>query len=170
MKYTVSLKKVLGILAGGMAVATLVVPLAFGFKAGWLVQFGYVGLFVVNYFGFGVWLLPVVLQELNPVAVVLITAFGVSIDEFFAWYAGKSSEHFEAKHPWHAKLHLFVEKYGLKATFVLGLLPLSGIVYAVSGFAAGHFGIPFYKFFFVNFSGKLIRTIILVAIILKIQN
>lgn len=66
------------------------------------------------------------------------------------------------------KIHFFVERYGLSATFVMGVLPLIGPIYAVSGFAAGHFKIPFYKFFLVNAAGKMIRTAVIVAVLLKV--
>jgi len=162
-------RKVLGIGAGAVALASLAIPFfvdldAFG-------NLGYIGLFFISYFsgGTALLILPSLLESLSPVIVILVGSLGVTIDEFFAWYAGKISREFDKKRKkYHKKIQGYVEKHGLVAIFILGLLPLPGFVYAVSGFAAGHYKIPFPKFFTVNFSGKLIRTTIIVIVVMSI--
>lgn len=169
-------KKILGIISGAITIATMMVPLFIykDFKdfTDTAQSIGYVGYFFANYLGFGVYLLPLLVKTFNPILLIVIGGFGLAIDEFFAWYAGHVSEEF--KYPkrfqrFHHKIYLFVERYGLLATFILGVPPLPGPVYAISGFAAGHFKIPFYKFFLVNFSSRIIRTAIIVVILLKVM-
>lgn len=162
-------RKILGLFSGIIAIAMLVVPVLFYRNLGELAKNGgYVGYFFANYLGFGIYSLPFLVKVLNPVLLIVIGAFGVTIDEFFAWYAGGVSEELDRSKKFHNKIQSYVEQYGLLAIFVFGLVPLPGVVYTISGFAAGHFKIPFYKFFLTNFSAKLIRTTVIVVGLLKI--
>ena len=156
-------RKILGLLSGIMAMVMLIVPIFFYRNLNEVAKStGYIGYFFANYFGFGIYTLPFLVKILNPFLLIIIGAFGLTIDEFFAWYAGNVSEELDRSKKFHNKIQSYVERYGLLAIFIFGLLPLPGIVYAISGFAAGHFKIPFYKFFLTNFSAKLIRTTIIV--------
>jgi len=156
-------RKILGLLSGMLAIAMLIIPIFFYGNLNEITQStGYLGYFLATYFGFGMYTLPWLIKILNPFLLTLIGAFGFTIDEFFAWYAGSVSEELDHSNKFHKKIQSYVEQYGLLAIFMFGLLPLPGVVYAISGFAAGHFRIPFYKFFLTNFSAKLIRTAVIV--------
>lgn len=157
-------RQFLGLLSGIIAVAMLFAPLLAFQNSYFSSGTGYLGFFLACYFGFGNVLLPFLVRTLNPITLTFIAAFGFTIDEFFAWYAGMASKGCERRTRWHQKVHGFVERRGLLAIFVLGFVPLPNAVYTVSGFAAGHFGIPFMRFFVVNFSGKYLRTVIIVSV------
>lgn len=161
-------RKILGLISAIMAVVPLVTSILVFKNLEAAKNMGYISYFFANYFGYGLYLLPFLVKVLNPVLLIVIGAFGVTIDEFFAWYAGKVSEELDRTKKFHNKIQTLVERHGLYAVFFLGLLPLPGIMYAISGFAAGHFKIPFYKFFLVNFSGKLIRTMVIIVGLIKI--
>jgi len=164
------LRKILGILSGLIAVALLFAPLVVLYDPSSARQMGYLGFFLTCYFGFGNVVLPLLVRTLDPILLTLIASFGFTIDEFFAWYAGKASENVQPRKRWHHRVHAFVERRGLAAVFTLGLVPLPSAVYTVSGFAAGHFGIPFPRFFLVNFTGKLIRTVVIVTVSLALTS
>ncbi|MDP4001003.1 MAG: hypothetical protein Q8P83_02080 [bacterium] len=165
---TVTVKKVLGVLSGIVAAALIFSSLIIPTSVETIQNLGYFGFFIASYLGlFAYVALPFLVQTLNPVLLILIGAFGFTIDEFFAWYAGSTSKELKHNKEWHRKIQAFVEKRGLLGIFILGLLPLHGVIYTVSGFAAGHYSIPFWKFFLANFTGKLIRTTVIVISLLK---
>jgi membrane protein YqaA with SNARE-associated domain len=148
----------LGVLSGVMALVTLVVPLAVGGGSWRDLNPGYAGYFVANYFGYGIVLLPGLVRTHDPWLLTLVGTLGFTVDEIFAWYAGRASLELESKRAWHGRVHDLVRSRGTTTVLVLGLLPLPGIVYSLSSFAAGHFGIPLGRFFLANFTGKLVRT------------
>lgn len=120
-------------MSGGIAIAMLLIPVFVYRNLDDIAKnTGYIGYFFANYLGFGIYTLPFLVKILNPVLLIVIGAFGLTIDEFFAWYAGNVSEELERSKKFHNKIQSFVERYGLFAIFTFGLLPLPGVVYAIS--------------------------------------
>lgn len=142
-----------------------VLPMFIATNAESLKNVGYLGFFIANYFGYGVLILPFMINTHNIFLLILIGAFGNTIDEFFAWLAGRMIEEIESKSKVHQRIERFVMRYGLKGVFVMGVLPLPGILYDIAGFAMGHYKTPYLKVFLAGFLGKLLRWIILVFIV-----
>ena len=121
---------------------------------------GYPGFFVANYFGYGLYVLPFLVTRLDPVLLILIGAFGSTIDEVFAWYVGKTGEQYEKKSKLHEKVESYLKQYGLPGVFVMGIAPTPGFIVTISAFICGHYKIPFKKYFLAGFCGRLIsRTL-----------
>lgn len=121
---------------------------------------GYLGFFVANYFGYGLYILPFLVTKLNPVLLILIGAFGSTIDEVFAWYVGKSGEIHEKNSKLHERVERYIRRWGLLGIFIMGIVPTPGFIVTIAAFISGHFQIPFKKYFIAGFSGRLIsRTI-----------
>ncbi len=123
-------------------------------------SFGYLGFLVANYFGYGLYILPFLVTRLNPVLLILIGAFGSTIDEVFAWYVGKTGQFHEKQSKLHEKVEWYIRRYGLLGIFIMGIVPTPGFIVTIAALISGHFKIPFTKYFIAGFSGRLIsRTI-----------
>lgn len=151
------LRKPAVIVAITVVLISLVVPVFFLKNFETLKNIGYIGFFIANYFGYGVYLLPFLLKELNPMILIIIGAIGSTIDEFFAWYIGKNTTEFEHKSKTHELTHRFIKKYGVMGAFAMAILPFPGFLFAIAGFAAGHYGIKYPQFFLAGFAGRLVR-------------
>lgn len=132
-----------------------------------LKNIGYLGFLVANYFGYGIFVLPFMIESHNDFLLVLIAGFGNTIDEFFAWLAGRVTQEFESKREIHKRVEKFVMEQGLWGIFVMGILPLPGILYDIAAFVAGHYRMPYIKLFLASFLGKLLRW---VALLLVVKN
>ena len=162
-------RKIFGVLAGIMTVVTLLIPILIYQGFGGIGRhIGYVGYFFASCLGVSMYTLPFVVKTLNPILLIVIGAFGLTLDEFFPWYAGTASETLDNSKKFHRRIQAFIEKNGLRAVFGLSLLPLPTPIYAISGFAAGHFKVSFYRFFLASFLGKLVRTAVLIIVLLNI--
>ncbi len=121
---------------------------------------GYIGFFIANYFGWGLYVLPFLVTHLNPFFLVILGAFGSTIDEFVTWNLGRIAKSMEEENQFHFRFEKLIEKYGVWVIFILGILPTPGIVVNLSAMLCGHFGIPFPKYFAAGVAGRLIsRTI-----------
>ena len=141
-------------------IVVLVVPAFVYQRLEWLDSLGYLGFFAANYFGYGLYILPFLVTRLNPVLLILIGAFGSTIDEIFAWYVGKTGELHEKPSKLHEKVARYIHRYGLFGIFVMGVVPTPGFIVTIAAYISGHFQIPFKKYFIAGFSGRLIsRTI-----------
>ncbi len=149
-------------LAAAAAIAIIVVPALFynRFDLENAKNLGYLGFLIANYFGYGLYILPFLVTRLNPLALILIGAFGATIDEFFAWYFGKTSEKYEVKNAVHKKVEHYITRYGMLSILTMGVLPLPGFIATLSAFVAGHFGFSFQKYFIIAFGGRLISRIV----------
>lgn len=162
-------RKIFGWASAVITVGLLFVPLLLFRDVGEMARhIGYTGYFFLSCLGVSTYTLPFLVHKLDPMLLVLIGSFGLTLDEFFAWYAGSTSDTLDDSNRWYRKIQAFVKRYGLYAIFGLSLLPLPGGLYAVSDFAAGHFRIPFHTFFLVSFLGRFVRTAIIVIILLKV--
>lgn len=137
-------------------VAILIVPPLFYKRFEEVKEIGYLGFFVANYFGYGLYVLPFLVTKLDPTLLILIGAFGSTVDEFFAWYAGRTSEQYERRSRLHAAIEKYISRYGLMAVAMMGVLPLPGFVLTIAGFIGGHYGIPYLKYFLAGFLGRLV--------------
>jgi len=141
-------------------IAILVVPALVYRRLEGLDSLGYLGFFVANYFGYGLYILPFLVTKLDPVLLILIGAFGSTIDEVFAWYVGKSGQYHEKRSKLHDKVERYIRRWGLVGIFVMGIVPTPGFIVTIAAFVSGHFQIPFKKYFIAGFSGRLIsRTL-----------
>jgi membrane protein YqaA with SNARE-associated domain len=159
--------KVLRTISATLMVGLLVAPLIFLNDYEQVIElikkYGYIGYFLTNYLGGGIITVPFLVQVLNPLAMVLIAALGLTIDEVFSWYAGSKTNDLKAEKKYHRKINEFIKRKGLIATFTLAVLPLPNFLYAASGFAAGYYRIPLFNYFLINFMGKFIRSSIIVG-------
>lgn len=141
-------------------IVILIVPAFVYQRIGGFDSFGYLGFFVANYFGYGLYILPFLVTKLDPVLLILIGAFGSTIDEVFAWYVGKTSTQDEKKTKLHDRLERYIRRWGLPGIFVMGIVPTPGFIVTIAAFVSGRFQIPFKKYFIAGFGGRLIsRTI-----------
>lgn len=141
-------------------IAILIVPALVYRRLEGLDSLGYLGFFVANYFGYGLYILPFLVTRLNPVLLVLIGAFGSTIDEVFAWYVGKTGQVHEKRSKLHEKVEVYIRRWGLVGIFVMGVIPTPGFIVTIAAFVSGHFKIPFLKYFAAGFAGRLIsRTL-----------
>lgn len=153
-------RRTLRFLSLAILVAILIVPPFFYKRFEQIKDVGYLGFFIANYFGYGLYILPFLVTKLDPVLLILIGAFGSTIDEFFAWYAGRTSERYEKKSRLHTTIEKYITRYGLLAVTIMGVLPLPGFMLTIAGFIGGHYGIPYPKYFLAGFLGRLVsRTI-----------
>lgn len=146
--------------AGVATVALLIVPIFFYRGIESVKDIGYLGYFVANYLGYGLYILPFLITRLNPLLLIIIGAFGSTVDEFFAWYFGRTTVVFENKSRSHNIIESMIAKHGLYTVFTMGVLPLPGFLYTIAGFVGGHYGIPYPKYFLAGFSGRLLRNIV----------
>ncbi len=153
-------------LAGFIAIGLLVAPVLVLKDFDSAKNVGYLGFFLSSYIGGGTYILPFIVNRLDPFALLLIGTFGNTIDEVFGWYAGGLSLSLDEKTKIHKTLQTFVKKYGILAVFLLGMGPFPQFVYTISAFAAGHHKIPVLKFLGANFTGKFIRNAVYILILL----
>ena len=153
-------KEILRWLAGVASVAVVIIPIFFYRSLASIKDVGYVGYFVANYFGYGFYILPFLITKLNPIVLILIGAFGSTVDEFFAWYFGQTTEKFENKSKSHEIVEKYITKHGLSAIFIMAVLPLPGYLYTIAGYVGGHYGIAYKYYFLAGLGGRLIRNVI----------
>lgn len=137
-------------------IAILLVPAIVYQRLEGLDSLGYLGFFVANYFGYGLYILPFLVTKLNPVLLILIGAFGSTIDEVFAWYVGKTGDIHGRRSKLHEKVERYIKRWGLLGIFIMGVVPTPGFIVTIAAFISGHFQIPFRKYFLAGFSGRLI--------------
>jgi membrane protein YqaA with SNARE-associated domain len=125
-----------------------------------LKSLGYVGYFIANYFGWGVYTLPFLVTKLNPVLLVIIGAFGSTIDEYVTWSLGKAAQEVKEFSSLSSKLDALVDRFGVGLVFVMGILPTPGFITNMIAIICGHYGIPFRRYFLAAIAGRLIsRTL-----------
>lgn len=137
-------------------IAILIVPAFVYQRLEDLDSLGYLGFFIANYFGYGLYILPFLVTKLNPLLLILIGAFGSTIDEVFAWYVGKTGQEHEKRSKLHEKVERYIKRWGLLGIFVMGIVPTPGFIVTIAAFISGHFQIPFRKYFIAGFGGRLI--------------
>ena len=155
-----SKREVLRLSAGVAALVIMIIPLFVYRSLESIKGIGYLGYFVANYFGYGLYILPFIVTKLNPAILILIGAFGSTIDEFFAWYFGRATERFENKSKSHEIVEKYITRYGLRAIFTMAVLPFPGFLYTIAGYVGGHYGIPYRYYFLAGFGGRLLRNVV----------
>ena len=165
-----SKREILRLSAGAAALTIMIIPLFVYRSLESVKGIGYLGYFVANYFGYGLYILPFIVTKLNPVVLILIGAFGSTIDEFFAWYFGRQTERFENKSKTHEIVEKYITRYGLRAIFTMAVLPFPGFLYTIAGYVGGHYGIPYQYYFLAGFGGRLLRNVIYTIGVLYILN
>jgi membrane protein YqaA with SNARE-associated domain len=153
-------RRILGlVLAVGISVGIFI----FRDRLSGLEQYGYVGLFLLNIVGSATLFLPtplfltafVAAAVYNPFLVAIIASLGSAIGELTGYAAGYGAEELIEKDIKIQKVKKWMDKYGLWALFILGLVP--NPFFDLAGIVAGATEVPVWKFLIVVWAGKLIK-------------
>ena len=121
-------------------------------------RFGYLGIFVYNFFGTGIVLVPVFSRYYNVILVAFFAALGMSLNDTVSWYAGKTGQIILPPSPRMIRIHDQITRYGPWAIFFWALIPFPFDIIAV---AAGYLQLPFWRFLIPMFLGRFVRFILL---------
>jgi membrane protein YqaA with SNARE-associated domain len=122
-------------------------------------QYGYAGVFVFNVISSGLLIMPVLVDKLNIFLVVLVSAFGNILSTSINYLVGNTSNHLFSKNPIVIMLKKWMERFDLFIVYILAIVPLP---LDVNGLLSGYVGIPYKRYIFVNFLGK-VTVFLLVA-------
>lgn len=129
--------------------------------------YGFLGLFLLNILGSATIFLPTPLfltsfvagSIFNPFLVALVSSIGSSIGELTGYLMGYGAEDLIEKDVKIQKVKKWMDKYGLWALFVIGLVP--NPFFDIAGIVAGATEIPVWKFLTVVWAGKLIKFLVI---------
>lgn len=116
-------------------------------------RFSYLGVLAFNAVSSGLIIMPLVVQKLNPALAVLASASGNMFNTSVNYFIGATSNTLFSGNPIVNKLKGFMKRFEWWAVLVLAITPLP---LDVNGLLSGYLGIPFKKYLFVNFVGKVI--------------
>lgn len=117
-------------------------------------KFGYLGIFVFNLFGPGVFLVPTASRHFAVLGVALATALGMAINDSVSWLAGKNGDIVFPRGRRVAKIEEAIKKFGPIALFFWALIPFPYDFIAV---IAGYLKMRFWRFLIPTFLGRLLR-------------
>lgn len=109
-------------------------------------------------FGPGTFFVPIFARSLNPLAVSLVTALGMSLNDSVTWYLGSHARNIVQPSQKIQKIKRLVDRFGVIGLFILSLIPLP---YDFVALVAGYLKISYRQFFPAMFLGKLFRFLIL---------
>jgi membrane protein YqaA with SNARE-associated domain len=138
----------------GLAAVFYLIAFVIVFSPEPFLKFGYVGLFVFNLFGPGMFLVPGASRFLPVGGVALVTALGMAINDSVSWLAGKNGDLIFPRGRRVAKIEGYIKKYGPWALFFWALIPFPYDFIAV---IAGYLKLPFWRFLVPTFLGRLLR-------------
>ena len=132
----------------------------------YLERFGYLGIFLASLLTNASLILPVpgVLitsamgAVFNPLLVALAAGGGAAIGEISGYLAGFSGQRIVEKTKWHAKLEIWMRKYGDLTIVVLAFIP--NPAFDIVGMMAGAMRIPIYRFLILCFIGKVLKMLV----------
>ena len=123
---------------------------------------GYFGIFIFNIFSSGILLIPLLIDQVNPIVLVTISALGMSLNESLNWYIGYVSNEFIKESTFEKKIEKILEKYQYYAIFILALIPFP---FDMIGTFSGRLNIPYLKYLITIFSARIVRfTLIIYAL------
>ena len=135
-----------------------------------LSDYGYAGIFIVNFISASTVLLPLPGTASvfiggavwNPVIVGIVSGLGSAIGELFTYFLGYGGssllKNMAKKKEWINKVEKNFHKNGFRTTFLFALLPLP--VFDVIGLIAGAVNYPVWRFFLAMVSARIIRNIL----------
>jgi membrane protein DedA with SNARE-associated domain len=139
-------------------------------------EWGYVGLFLVAFFASAAMFAPVPgliflaasAKVMDPLAAGLIFAVGASLGELSGYLVGSRGQGVIQKTKWHERMERWMLKYGGIVIVILGFIP--NVLIDVAGMVAGALKMPWYRFLFWVFLGKVPKCLLItfgVPVILK---
>ena len=139
-----------------LALAVIFYLLAFviAFAPEPFLRFGYLGIFVFNLFGPGMFLVPTASRHFNIVGVALVTALGMAINDSVSYLAGKNGDVVFKRGRRVERIEGQIKKFGPWALFFWALIPFP---YDFIAIIAGYLQLPFWRFLIPTFLGRLIR-------------
>lgn len=156
-------KRWLRILSFSFAVTVSVLIFVFRNELINLQGYGFLGLFLLNVLGSATIFLPTPLfltafvagAVFNPILVAVVSSLGSTIGELTGYLAGYGTEDLIEKDLKIQRVKKWMDKYGLWAVFILGLIP--NPFFDLAGIVSGATEIPVGKFLFAVWVGKLIK-------------
>jgi uncharacterized membrane protein YdjX (TVP38/TMEM64 family) len=95
---------------------------------------------------------------MDPFMVGLLFAAGASLGELSGYFAGLAGQGAVEKVKFYQQMERYMKKYGGVTIFVLGLIP--NVLIDVAGMVAGALKMPWYKFLFWCFLGKVPKCLL----------
>ena len=106
----------------------------------------------------GLLVLAAMATALDPFIAGMLFATGASIGELSGYFAGMAG-HGAVEHvKWYSQMERYMKKYGGVTIFVLGLIP--NVLIDVAGMVAGALKMPWYRFLFWCFLGKVPKCLL----------
>lgn len=121
-------------------------------------RFGLLGIFVYNLVGPGTFLVPTAARFFPVVAVALVTALGMAINDSVSWLAGRNGDIVLPRGKRVKKAEEYIKKYGPWAMFVWAFIPFPYDFVAV---ISGYLELPFVYFALPTFFGRFLRFLAL---------
>ncbi len=107
----------------------------------------------------GLLVLAAMATALDPFWAGLLFAAGATLGELSGYFAGMAGQVAVEKVKWYVQMEHYMKKYGGVTIFVLGLIP--NVLIDVAGMVAGALKMPWYKFLFWCFLGKLPKCLLI---------
>lgn len=120
---------------------------------------GYLGIFIFNIFSSGILLIPKLINIVNPILFIIVSALGMTIGESINWYLGFLSNDFIKENEKEKKLQELLVKYQYYAIFFFALIPFP---FDMIGTFSGRLNIPFNKYILTILSARILRFAILI--------
>jgi uncharacterized membrane protein YdjX (TVP38/TMEM64 family) len=95
---------------------------------------------------------------MDPFIVGMLFAAGASIGELSGYFAGMAGHGAVERVKFYSQMEGYMKKYGGVTIFVLGLIP--NVLIDVAGMVAGALRMPWYKFLFWCFLGKVPKCLL----------
>lgn len=149
------------------AVGIFIFAMVISFHTQSFLRYGYLGVFAFTLFGSGLYIIPLLVTQLNPIWLALICSLGMSVNESLNWVIGSTSTSIIEKGNRTKKFETVINRYGLIGIFCLALIPFP---FDIVGIVAGRIGIPYIQFVLTIFLARLLRFNLLVLGICTIQN
>ncbi len=121
-------------------------------------KFGYVGVFVFNLFGPGMFLIPSLALHMNVPLLALVSALGMATNDSVSWMVGKNGDVVVPRGKRVIRIEGLIVKYGAFALFFWALIPFP---YDLIGLIAGYLQVPYRAFVLATFLGRFLRFLLI---------
>lgn len=129
-------------------------------------KFGYLGLFIFNIFSSGLFLLPTLIGKMNLLALVLVSALGMSVNESINWIMGSSSDVLIKESSFEKRIESMIRRYEFPTIFFLALIPFP---FDIVGIVAGRLNISYLRFIIPILLARILRFLIFGLILLNLR-
>ena len=106
----------------------------------------------------GLLVLAAMATALDPFIAGILFAAGASIGEMSGYLAGMTGQSAVKQIKWYDQMEYYMKKYGGVTIFVLGFIP--NVLIDLAGMVAGALKMPWYKFLFWCFLGKVPKCLL----------